>query len=312
MVQHRKLKSQRDRTVSLAGSVASVDEKSLKMFQEQGPNLAPDIEAIINTYGASLRLYARTGLSGEDAVDEVLQQTWLALYLEGVKSGVVWLRSSTIYSWLRSVLHNRIYDYRKQRRVISLDVEEVMQEVEQRANPLEHPGIMSMRNEMALEMLDVILLTFTPGDVFVMLCFHYLEYSSKEIARMLCCSESTVKSQLRRTRKQLRKAFEDRGIQVRDIRQIGGLKERLDQVLAWLSLDAVPRDEWDNEIVQSVLQRKNAHPSWAFIAFDFLDIWDMDVAQRFQVCNSEVSILPIHEVVAPFHRRNKDKTLENY
>jgi hypothetical protein len=115
MIQPQEPKLPQDYAMSLAGAIESVNEESLRGYQPQGPDLAPDIEAIINRYGPSLRLYLRAELSCEDAVDEALQQTWLALYLEGVKSGIAWLRSSAIFGWLRSVAHNRACDYRKQR-----------------------------------------------------------------------------------------------------------------------------------------------------------------------------------------------------
>lgn len=280
------------------------------MIQHQGNNhgtdLAPDIEIIISKFRAPLHFYAKAKLHDEDAVDEVLQQTWLALYLQGIKGGVVWLRSPGIYSWLKSVVHNRIYDYQQQHRTISLDREEVMWVIEQRTDPLEHPDIMNMRDEMVLDFLDSVLLPLTPEDAFIMLCFHYLEYSSKEIANRLCCSENTIKSRLRRAREQLRESLEDRGIRVRDIRQIGGLRERLDQILAWLALDAVPRDEWEGEIVQSILRRKSEHPSWAFIAFEFLEWQDIDIATRYDVCRGlHPARRTLRGVDAPFHKQEE-------
>jgi len=296
-----------------AGPIESVNEESLKAFQPQRPDLAPGIEAIINKYGVSLRLYAKAELGCEDAADEVLQQTWLALYLEGVKSGLAWLRSPTIYSWLRTVVQNRVYDYRKRRKAISLDTEEVMWALEQSTDLLERPDIMSIRDEMVLEILDAILRTVTPGDAFIMFCFHYLGYSSKDLARMLSFSENTIKSRLRRARERLRRALEDGGIQVRDIKQVGGLKERFDQVLAWLALDAVPRDEWDAEVVQPILQRKSKHPLWVSIAFDFLGERDIDVAAMYRTCSGLKSPRrTLRGGVASFRRRDESKELEKY
>jgi RNA polymerase sigma-70 factor, ECF subfamily len=313
MIQRQGSKLLQDCAMGPTGSIESVNEESLKAFQSQRLDLAPGIEAIINKYGVSLYLYAKAELGCEDAADEVLQQTWLALYLEGVKSGLAWLRSPTIYSWLRTVIQNRVYDYRKQRKATSLDAEEVMWALEQSTDLFERPDIMSIRDEMVLEILDVILRTVTSGDAFIMFSFHCLGYSSKDLARMLSFSENTIKSRLRRARERLKRALEDSGIQVRDIKQVGGLKERFDQVLAWLALDAMPKDEWDAEVVQPILQRESEHPLWVSVAFDFLNEWDTDVALRYQVCSNLTSPRrTLRGGAASFLRRNESKELEKY
>ena len=289
MIRPQDLKLEQEDALCLAGSVESASEESRRGGQPTGPDLAPDIEVIIHKYSLSLRLYLNAELGCEDAVEEVLQRTWIALYLQGLKSGVAWLHSPAIFSWLKRVAHNRACDYRKQRRDVSLDAEEVAGALEQRSDPFDLPETMSMRDETALEILDVILRTFAPGDAFLMLCFHYLEYSTRELAPMLGCPESTIKSRLRRSRERLGRALQERGIDERDIERLGGLKERLDQVLAWLALDAVPGEEWDSGIVRSILRQKSEHPSWEFIAFDFLGQWDRGVAERYQMCSSLAS-----------------------
>ena len=128
----------------------------------------------------------------------------------------------------------------------------------------------------------------------------------KDLAQGLSFPENTIKSRLHRARERLGKALKDGGVQVRDIRQVGGLKERLDQGLAWLALDAVPGDTWDAEVVQPILQRESEqHSLWKSISFEFLGKQDRDMAAMYQTC---CSLKParriLRERISSFLRRD--------
>jgi RNA polymerase sigma-70 factor, ECF subfamily len=214
-------------------------------------------EEILRTemYRASLYRYAYRLCGDHDAADDILQRAWLELYVELKQNGEYSrVLHSDIPAWLRTVIYHAAINYRKaQQRVVSLERADGVWLLEQRADPFERPDALVMRDEIALEILGVIQRALTSRQMTVMLMFYLHESSIEEIAQRLDCPASTVKSHLRRAREQLRKAFGGSGVQARDIRLLGGLRERFDQVLSYLDAHEVPVDERDVQFARSIM-----------------------------------------------------------
>jgi RNA polymerase sigma-70 factor (ECF subfamily) len=209
---------------------------------------------VIGNYRESLYAYACQLCGDHDVADDVLQRAWLELYADLSQNGEFGVRTSDVPLWLRTVIYHAAINYRKaQQRIISLDRSDGMWLLEQRTDPFELPDTIVMRDEIAFEFLDVIQRALTPRQMVVMLLFYLHESGIEEIAQRLDCPASTVKSHLRRARMQLRKALESSGVRVRDIRLLGGLRERLDQVLSYLDSRKVPVDEWDTQFAWTLM-----------------------------------------------------------
>lgn len=224
------------------------------LFGFTGEQCDAVLRSVMGDCRESLYAYAFQHCGDRDIADDILQRAWLELYVDLDQNGEFGVRSANIRVWLRTVIYHAAINYRKtQQRIISLDRSDGMWLLEQRTDPFERPDVIVMRDEVAFEFLDVIQRTLTPRQMTVMLLFYLRESSIEEIAQRLGCPASTVKSHLRRAREQLKKALEISGVRAQDIRLLGGLRERLDQVLSYLDSREVPADEWDIQFARSLM-----------------------------------------------------------
>lgn len=186
------------------------------------------LEILMKRYKPQLSAYAYQLLGDYDAVEDVLQQTWIDLYLRLSRYGELWLHGTNMRAWLGAAIHHAAINYlMAQRRTIPLSsIREGIWLLELRASQFEQPDISAARNELIAE-LHAVVDRLPPRAKAVML-FHYFEGQSlKEVAELLDCPLNTVKSDLRRGKQRLRYALLTRGIRTRDLELWAEFKDML-------------------------------------------------------------------------------------
>jgi RNA polymerase sigma-70 factor (ECF subfamily) len=186
------------------------------------------LEIFMKRYKLQLSAYAYQLLGDYDAVEDVLQQTWIDLYLRLHRYGEVWLQGTNMRAWLGAAIHNAAINYLKaQRRTIPLSaIKEGIWLLELRASQFEQPDISAARNELIAE-LHAVVDRLPPRAKAVMLLHYFEGYSLKEVAELLDCPLNTVKSDLRRGKQRLRYALLTRGIRTRDLELWAEFKDML-------------------------------------------------------------------------------------
>ncbi len=166
----------------------------------------------------TLTAYAYQLLGNYDAVQDVLQRTWIALFDRLTEEGEAWPRTTDVRVWLRVALYHAAIDHlREQRRTLPLSaIAEGEWLLQQRAGQFEQPDMSAARNELNLE-LDGVIHRLSPP-IRAAIVLHFFEgYNEQEIAQMLGRKLGTVKSDLHRGKHRLRYALRTKRIEKRDL-----------------------------------------------------------------------------------------------
>src|SRR4051794_38952100 len=72
---------------SQEGLQRPLDAGCATLFSRKGPLIVPAVEVVMRRYGKYLRTRALKQLGSVDAAEEVVQETWIDLYAEGIIGG---------------------------------------------------------------------------------------------------------------------------------------------------------------------------------------------------------------------------------
>lgn len=171
------------------------------------------IEDVVRRYHHPLHLYATHLLGSAEGAQDIVQDTWVALYMQVQRQSPSWVRRAHLFAWLRTVVRNKALNYIKaQQRFRFLDAYEGALPFPAAEMPESsvvcadiyrslHQAIRSLRQTQR----DVIVYRFFYG------------YSLPEIINILGLPLNTVKARLARGKKRLQHALSERGVERSDL-----------------------------------------------------------------------------------------------
>ena len=156
------------------------------------------LEYVMQLYQERLYKAAYRCLGSHDAVEDVLQLTWIKLHEHLIKSGQLPAHPEALYPWLWVVARHVIIDYqKKQGRVKSLTNAEGSWILEPRVKAFEHPDTIVIRSEIR-EALCQALSSLPPKQREVCELYFFQGLRLNDIAVRLRCNLNTIKSYLYR------------------------------------------------------------------------------------------------------------------
>jgi RNA polymerase sigma factor (sigma-70 family) len=177
---------------------ASPDEESSTLH-------TPLLEMVIQRYYHPLSAYTFRLLSDYDAAQDIVQDTWIALYRSMQQQPSSWLKNANIPSLLWTVAKRKAINYIKTRqRISSYDSENIPSSFEPHIPPFDYPENTAIRDEVCLALYQAVNALNKPQRTVIALRFFY-DYRLEDIASTLQMPLSTVKSHLRRGQQYLRK-----------------------------------------------------------------------------------------------------------
>lgn len=158
------------------------------------------IEQVIEDYGDYLLRVAYVYVKQKETAEDIVQEVFVSYYEKqsqfrqeaSLKTYLVKMTVNRCHDYLRSWRHKRIVLFEKVTGKSSYNTPEsaVVEKQEQ-------TDLLSLVLSLSLPYREVIVL------------YYYEELSTVDIAKLLNCSESTIRSRLQRARRQLRKYFGD-------------------------------------------------------------------------------------------------------
>lgn len=157
-----------------------------------------NLDELIHTYSDYLYRIAYSYVKDEQAAEEVVQDVFYKFY----KTSAHFEGNAHIKTYLTRMIINRSYDYLRSWKHRKNTIFEVLH--------LSRPGVDSdvLQQSEALTVFEAILtlpIKYREAIIF----YYYEDLQIKEIADMLHCAESTIKSRLQRARALLKTSLQD-------------------------------------------------------------------------------------------------------
>lgn len=181
--------------VNLKGSVYR-----LNMYVKGGDETVMSIERIIEEYGDYLLRVAYVYVKNKETAEDIVQDVFIAFYEKQHQ----YKEQASLKTYLVKMTVNRCHDYFRSWRYKRV----VLFEKVTGKSSEETPEAFVMQNEQSTDLLAV-LLTLSLAYREVIILYYYEEMSTVEIAKVLNCPESTVRTRLQRARKQLKNKMVD-------------------------------------------------------------------------------------------------------
>jgi RNA polymerase sigma-70 factor (ECF subfamily) len=193
-------------------------EANLSTFYGKSNSLhASLLEMLIQQYHRSLSAYAFSLLGMDDAAQDVIQDTWMALYLYVQQQSPAWATHANIPAWLWTVVKNKAINYNKvQRRTSSLDSGNTTFVFEPHVPRFDYPENTAIREDVCRVLYQAVKALRKPQRDVIAYRFFY-DCSLDEIAQALGVPLNTVKARLSRGKKQLQKLLVARGVECSDL-----------------------------------------------------------------------------------------------
>ena len=151
-------------------------------------------DELILSVQKEMYLIAKTKLQNEDDIADAIQETIISCYKNLPK-----LRETTLFkTWLIKILLNecnKIYK-KKRKNNISFEDNEVEKYLKMDDNSI---------NNVAF---DILIRNLKDDEKLILTLYYYLEYSTKEISKILKINEGTIRSKISRAKEKLRNQYE--------------------------------------------------------------------------------------------------------
>lgn len=142
---------------------------------------------------SDMYLIAKSKLKNEDDISDAIQETILSCYKNLRK-----LRNNSLFkSWLIKILVNecnKIYRKRKKHNV-SYEENQIESYLMFEDNSFENIGF------------DIFIRNLNDDEKLILTLYYYLEYSTKEISKILKINESTIRSKISRAKEKLKNQY---------------------------------------------------------------------------------------------------------
>lgn len=182
------------------------------LHEEHAEPFSSVLDRLMQRYNQELIIYARHILGTDDVVQDIVQETWMALYMQLQRQPPNWAAHANIPAWLWTVVRNKAINYRKVRqRVISLDSEASTIINEPRVSSFDYPENTAIREDLHRTLYQAIKSLREPIREVIAYRFFY-GYSLHEIVQTLDVPLNTVKARLASGKKQLHRLLLDGGI----------------------------------------------------------------------------------------------------
>lgn len=185
---------------------------------EKSSNVPADlVEMLMQRYHQALSAYAFRLLNSDETAQDIVQDTWVALYLYIRRQPASWIMHANIRAWLWTVVKNKAINYKKTRqRVGSLDLEIASFVREPCIPSFDYPENTAMREDVQRALYQAIKSLREPLREVIAYRFFY-GYSLHEIVQTLDVPLNTVKARLARGKKQLQKLLLENGVECVDL-----------------------------------------------------------------------------------------------
>ena len=187
---------------------------------EQAPwdkNASLSFERLMKRYDQALNAYASHLLGTGEGGQDIVQETWMALYLYAQQQAPDWATDANIPGWLWRVTKNKALNYQKKRqRQRSLDAQQTVFLCEPRIPRFDYPEDAAIREDTQHALYKAVRALPTPQREAITYRFFY-EWSLDEIVQELGIPLNTVKARLARGKKQLQRLLAEQGVEGRDL-----------------------------------------------------------------------------------------------
>lgn len=142
---------------------------------------------------SDMYLIAKSKLKNEDDISDAIQETILSCYKNLRK-----LRNNSLFkTWLIKILVNECNKiYRKRKRDnVSYEENQIESYLMIEDNSLENIGF------------DIFIRNLNNDEKLILTLYYYLEYSTKEISKILKINESTIRSKISRAKEKLKNQY---------------------------------------------------------------------------------------------------------
>ena len=174
-------------------------------------------EALFQQYHRLLSAYIFNLLNSVEATQDIVQDTWLALFCQLQRQSPSWLENVEILAWLLTVAKRKSLNYLKsQRRCTSLEADKTAFIFEPHVPPFDYPENITMRSEVHNILYQALgALSKRQREVLALRFFY--DFGLDEIAQALAIPLNTVRSHLARGKEHLRQLLLDRGVEQGDL-----------------------------------------------------------------------------------------------
>jgi len=167
---------------------------------------------LVERYHRDLTTSLHPLLRSREAAEDVVQETWIALYQRMQGQSLPWLKQVRILPWLKSIATKRAYTYqRKYPSPLSLDIDETAPLFEPPISSSQYPEQIVMCESIG-NVLRATMKTLPPQEYQVLFLRFFGDRSLKEISQELTIPVNTVKSHLRRGLQHLRERLVEQRI----------------------------------------------------------------------------------------------------
>lgn len=157
------------------------------------------IEAVIDAHGDYLLRVAYVYVKNQASAEDIVQEVFIAYYEKQAQ----FRHEASLRTYLVRITVNRCHDYVRSwryKRIVLFDKVTGRQSYET-------PEKIYMDQVVQTDLLTTVLTLSLPYREVIML-YYYQELSTVEIAGLLGCPESTIRSRLQRARRQLKKQLQ--------------------------------------------------------------------------------------------------------
>lgn len=166
-------------------------------------------------YNPTLSAYALHLLGTDDIAQDIVQDTWMALYIYIQQQPPSWVNHANVPAWLRTVARNKALNYKKkQTRISSLNAAPFVGELHMPT--FDYPENAAIREDTNRVLYQAIKTLRKPLREVIAYRFFY-GLGLHEIAQKLDVPLNTVKDRLTRGKKQLQKLLTEGGIECDDL-----------------------------------------------------------------------------------------------
>lgn len=185
--------------------------------EENAEPLSSVLDRLMQRYNQELNAYAKHLLGTDDITQDIIQETWIALYMYMQDQSPSWTKTANIFAWLRTVVRNKSLNYmRRQMRMSSLDADDTPFFHEPHMPTFDNPENMAIRDDMNRALYQAIQKLREPQREVIAGRFFY-NFSPHQIAQILDIPLNTVKARLTQGKKQLQKLLVESGIKCGDL-----------------------------------------------------------------------------------------------
>lgn len=188
--------------------MADSDDKIIRLCRE-GDRRAFDL--LVEHYGKSLYSFAYRFIRNHQAADEILQETFISVFLDVRK----FEPTASFRGWIYRIAHNKCIDTLKmdtRRKAREALYEERREDARRLRNNTEISAFGHLESAGIAEAMDAL-----PERQRSAIClFAVCDFPIKEIAKIMACSEGTVMSHLHRARNALRERLAGKDLKPRE------------------------------------------------------------------------------------------------